>query len=153
MDDYPYTTLRAGGWFRCDGLHRPGFPTLIRDVLHQFGYTGSPAYHGCLYRQFMRGCGKVHVDILAHPTDPTTTTWFTTARGDDLDDTLERAVHQALMEFCEHHLSILGDIAIALLPIQNEGNMMWSERVTTVGDPSFRPTTRVGHSRHATPST
>jgi hypothetical protein len=47
---------------------------------------------------------------------------FTTARGDDLDDTLERAAHQALTEFCERHLLVLGDTAIALLPIRNEGN-------------------------------
>jgi hypothetical protein len=50
MDDYPYATLGADGWFRCDGLHRPGFPTLLRDVLHRFGYTGLPAYHGRPYR-------------------------------------------------------------------------------------------------------
>jgi hypothetical protein len=58
-------------------------------------------------------------------------------RGDDLDDTLERAAHQALTEFCEHHLPVLGDTAIALLPIQNEGNTVWSERVTTIGDPEL----------------
>jgi hypothetical protein len=62
------------------------------------------------------------VDILAHPTYLTTTAWFTTARGDDLDDTLERSAHQALTEFCEHHLPVLGDTAIALLPVWNEGN-------------------------------
>jgi hypothetical protein len=63
--------------------------------------------------------------------------WFTTARGDDLDDTLERAAHQALMEFCEHHLPVLGDIAIALLPVRNEGNTVWSERVTAMSDPEI----------------
>jgi hypothetical protein len=63
--------------------------------------------------------------------------WFTTARGDDLDDTLERAAHQALTEFYEHHLPVLGDTAIALLPIQNEGNAVWSERVTAISDPEF----------------
>jgi hypothetical protein len=42
------------------------------------------------------------------------TSWFTTAGGDDLDDTLERVAHQALAEFCERHLSVLG--------VQNEGN-------------------------------
>jgi cell division protein FtsB len=62
------------------------------------------------------------------------TAWFTTAWGDDLDDTLERAAHQALTEFYEHHLPVLGDTAIAFLPIQNEGNTVWSERVATVGD-------------------
>jgi hypothetical protein len=56
------------------------------------------------------------------------------AWGDDIDDTLERAAHQALTEFCERHLLVLGDIAIALLPVQNEGNAVWSERVAAVGD-------------------
>jgi hypothetical protein len=61
--------------------------------------------------------------------------WFTTARGDDLDDTLERAAHQALTEFCERHLPVLGDSAVALLPVRNESNTVWSERVTAIGDP------------------
>jgi hypothetical protein len=143
MDDYPYATLGADGWFCCDGLHRPGFPTLLRDVLHRFGYMGLPAYCGRPYRQFGLGRCMVHVDIPAHPTDPTMTAWFTTAQGDDLDDTLERAAHQTLTEFCEHHLPVLGDTAIALLPIQNEGNTVWSERVAAVGDPEF-PTHHAG---------
>jgi hypothetical protein len=73
MDDYPCVTLEADRWFRCDRLHRLGFPTLLRDVLHRFGYTGLPAYRGHPYRQFGLGHCKVHVDILAHPTDPTMT--------------------------------------------------------------------------------
>jgi hypothetical protein len=105
--------------------------------LHRFGYTGFPAYHGYLYRQFRLGRYKVHVDIPAHPTDPTMTAWFTTDQGDDLDDTLEWAAHQALTEFCERHLPVLDDTAIALLPVQNEGKVVWSERVTTIGDPEF----------------
>jgi hypothetical protein len=60
--------------------------------------------------------------------------WFTTARGDDLDDTLERAAHQALTEFCGRHLPVLGDTALALLPVRNEGNAVWSERVTAISD-------------------
>jgi hypothetical protein len=134
MDDYPYATIEADGWFHCDGLHRPGFPTLLWDVLHRFGYTGLPAYHGRPYHQFGLGCCKVLVDILAHPTDPTMTVWFTRARCDDLDDTLERAAHQALTEFCERHLPILDDTAIALLPVRNEGNTVWSERVAAISD-------------------
>jgi hypothetical protein len=60
--------------------------------------------------------------------------WFTTSRGNDLDDTLERAAHQALTEFCEHDLSVLDGTAIALLPIQNEANAAWSEHMAAVGD-------------------
>jgi hypothetical protein len=89
------------------------------------------------------GCCKVHVDIPAHPTDPTMMAWFTRARCDDLGDTLERAVHQALMEFYESHLLVLGDTAIALLPIQNEGNTVWSEHMAAVGDPEL-PTHHAG---------
>jgi hypothetical protein len=137
MDDYPYITLGANGWFRCDGLHRPGFPTLLRDVLHRFSYTGLLAYRGRPYRQFGLGHYKVHVDIPAHPTDPIMTAWFTTARGDDLDDTLERVAQQFLTEFCERRLPVLGDTAIALLPVRNEGDVVWSERVTAIGDPEF----------------
>jgi hypothetical protein len=65
------------------------------------------------------------------------TAWFTTARDDDHDDTLERAAHQALMEFCERHMSVLNGTAIALLPVRNEGNVVWSERVAAVGDPEL----------------
>jgi hypothetical protein len=135
MDDYPYTTLRADGWFRCDGLHRPGFPTLLWDVLHHFDYTGSPSYHGRPYYEFGRGRCEVRVDIPTHPSDPSMTVWFTTAEGDDLDDTLERAAHQALLEFCERYLSGLDSTAVALFPVRNEGNIIWSEHLATIGDP------------------
>jgi hypothetical protein len=69
MDDHPYATLGADGWLRYDGLHRPGFPTLFRDVLHRFDHTRTPAYHGRPYREFERGRCAVHVDIPAHPSD------------------------------------------------------------------------------------
>jgi hypothetical protein len=143
MDDYLYATLGADGWFRCDGLHRPRFPTLLWDVLHRFGYTGTLTYHGHPYHQFGLGRCKVHVDTSAHPSDPTMMARFTTARGDDLDDTLERAAHHALMEFCERHLPVLGGTAITLLSVRNEGNTMWSERMATIGDPEL-PTHHVG---------
>jgi hypothetical protein len=65
------------------------------------------------------------------------TAWFTTARGNDLDDTLERVAHQALMEFCEHHLLVLDDTTITLLPVQNKGNAVWSERMAAIHDPEL----------------
>jgi hypothetical protein len=71
------------------------------------------------------------------------TAWFTTAEGDDLDNTLERAAHQVLMKFCECHLPGLDGTAIALFPIQNEGNAVWSERLAAVGY-TERPAYHVG---------
>jgi hypothetical protein len=135
MNDYPYTTLGADGWLRCNGLHRPGFLTLFRDVLHRRGHTGTPAYRGRPYHEFGRGRCEVHVDVPIHPSDPGMTAWLTMTTSDDLNDTLERAAHQALIEFCEHHLPGLVGTAIALFPVQNEGNTVWSERLAAVGDP------------------
>jgi hypothetical protein len=66
MDDYPYATLEADGWLRCDRLHCPGFLTLLRHVLHRFGHTGTPTYHGHPYREFGLGHSKVHVVVRAH---------------------------------------------------------------------------------------
>jgi hypothetical protein len=83
MDDYPYATLGADGWLCCDGLHRSGFPTLFWDVLHRFSQTGTPTYRGRPYCELGRERCEVHVDILAHPSDPSMTTWFTTATGYD----------------------------------------------------------------------
>jgi hypothetical protein len=110
-------------------------------------------YRGHPYREFRRGRCEVHVDIPAHPSDPGMMAWFTTGIGDDLDDTLERAAHQALTEFCERHLPGLAGTAIALFSIQNEGNTAWSERLAAVGDPERPAYHAGGRSRHAMPST
>jgi hypothetical protein len=125
------------------GCTAPVFSILLQDVLHRFDYTGTPVYRGRLYPQFGLGRCKVHVDIPTHPIDLTMTAWFTTARGVDLDDTLERTAHQAFTEFCERHLPILDSTAIALLPVWNEGNAVWNERVATVGNPEL-PTHHAG---------
>jgi hypothetical protein len=93
MDDYSYATLGGDGWLRCDGLHHHGFPTLLRDVLHPFGFTGSPAYRGRLYHKFICGYCEIHVDIPSHPSDPSLIALFTTATGNDLNDMLQRAAH------------------------------------------------------------
>jgi hypothetical protein len=81
------------------------------------------------------------------------TAWFTMARGDDLDDTLERAAHQALTEFYERHLPVLGDTNIALPPFGMRatqcGVSTWLPSVTL----RFRLIMWVGRLLHATPST
>jgi hypothetical protein len=153
MDDYPYATLGADGWFCCDGLHHQGFLTLLRGMLHRFGYTGISAYRGHSYRQFGLGRCKVHVEISAHFTNSTMMAWFTMAQGDDLDDALERAAHQALTEFCERHLQVLDDTVIVLLPFRTRPTRCGVSAWPPLATPSFRLTMRVGRSRHATPST
>jgi cell division protein FtsB len=43
----------------------------------------------------------------------------------------------------ERHLSGLDDTVIALFPVRNEGNAVWSERLATIGNPE-RETYRMG---------
>jgi hypothetical protein len=117
MNNYPYATLEADRWLRCDRLHRPGFLTLLWDVLHHFVFTGRTIYHGHLYREFERGRCEDYVDIPPHPSDPSLMAWFATAMGDDLDDALERAAHLPPTEFCERHLLDTTGTLIALFPI------------------------------------
>jgi hypothetical protein len=141
MDDYPYATLRADEWLRCDGLHHPSFPALLRDVLHHFGHTGTPMYHGHPYCEFGRGRCEVHVDIPAHPSDPGMTAWFTMATGDDLDDTLERVAPQTLMEFCEHHLPGLIGTSLPCSPSKMRATQCGGSAWLSWATPSVRLTT------------
>jgi hypothetical protein len=97
--------------------HQPLFPTLLQDMLHRFGYTGTPVYRGRRYHEFEHGHCEVHADVATHPSDLSMMAWFTMTTGDDIDDTLERATHQALTEFCEHHLPGLDGTTVALFPI------------------------------------
>jgi hypothetical protein len=57
------------------------------------------------------------------------------ATGDDLDDTLERATHQALTEFCERHPPGLIGTVVSLFPVQNKSYTAWSEHLVAIGDP------------------
>jgi hypothetical protein len=117
------------------GCTVPAFRPLFWDVLHRFDHTGTLVYRGRSYHEFGWGRCEVHVDVPAHPSDPGMTAWFTTASGNDLDDTLERVAHQTLTEFYECHLLGLSSTTIALFPVQNEGNTAWSECLVAVGDP------------------
>jgi hypothetical protein len=134
MDDSSYATLGAIGWLRCDGLHRPTFPILLRDVLHHFGFTRKPTYHGCLYHEFDHGCCEVHVDIPPYPSDSSLMTWFTMAMGDNLNNMLERAAHLTLIECCERHLPDTAGTPVALFLVRDMGNPTWSERLTPACD-------------------
>jgi hypothetical protein len=57
--------------------------------------------------------------------------------------TLSRGLPTRPSEFCGRHLPVLSDTAIALLPVWNEGNAVWGERVAAIGDPEL-PTHHAG---------
>jgi hypothetical protein len=77
------------------------------------------------------------MDVPTHPTDPSMMAWFTTATGDELGNTLERAAHRVLMEFYEHHLPGLISTVVALFPVQDEGDPKRSEHLATASNPAL----------------
>jgi hypothetical protein len=60
--------------------------------------------------------------------------WSTSARGDDIGDTLEGAAQQALMEFCERHLQDTAGTFVALFPIWDESDQTWRRRMAAACD-------------------
>jgi hypothetical protein len=79
-----------------DGLHRPGFPRLLWDVLQPFGYVEKADYHGHVFREFNIGRCEVLVDIPLNPKQPSWMAWSTSTTRHDMSDTLEMVAHQAL---------------------------------------------------------
>jgi hypothetical protein len=51
-----------------------------------------------------------------------------------MHDTLEKAAHRALLEFCEWHLADTADSPIAMFPIRNQGDRTWWERMRAAND-------------------
>jgi hypothetical protein len=48
--------------------------------------------------------------------------WSMSAKGDDMDEMLERVAHLALTEFCEWHLEDTAGTPVALFPIQDQSD-------------------------------
>jgi hypothetical protein len=55
--------------------------------------------------------------------------WSASAKGDDMDNALERVAHQALMEFYEQHLEDTAGTHVALFPIRDKSNWTWRRRM------------------------
>jgi hypothetical protein len=70
MDAYPYCRVGPNGSLITNGLHHPGFPTLLWNMLQHFDYVEKPAYHGCIFREFQIGRSEVHVDMMLNTKQP-----------------------------------------------------------------------------------
>jgi hypothetical protein len=93
MDAYHYCRIGPDGSLTTDGLHRPGFPRLLWDVLQRFGYVEKPDYHNRVFHEFKFGRCEVRVDILINAKQPSWMAWSTSATGHEMSDTLEMVAH------------------------------------------------------------
>jgi hypothetical protein len=144
MDAYRYCCVGPDSSLTTDGLHCPGFPLLLWDVLQSFGYLDKLDYHGRVCHKFQIGHCKVHIDIPLNANQPSWMAWSMSATGHDMSDTLEKVAHQALEMFCEQHLVDTDDTPIALFPIQNWGDKTWRRCMKAACDET-QPTLHTGY--------
>jgi hypothetical protein len=67
------------------------------------------------------------------PFDPMES-WLGSVIGRELDTGVELMAHMALTSLCEDRLLATGTLPIALLPIQNQENPVWQQRLEAVSN-------------------
>jgi hypothetical protein len=122
LNDYPHFYLTEDGRSCSMGLHCPGFPRVLYDVLIHLGYDGdAPVYHGRLPRVHDLDRCEVSVTIPLDSTHP----WSGSVIGTEPDTSIEMMVHIVLTSLCEDRLTATAALPIVLLPIQNQENPIW----------------------------
>jgi hypothetical protein len=113
------------------GQHCPGFPRVLYDTVIHRGYDGdAPVYHCRLSTAHGLGRCVACVMIPLDPTEP----WSGFIIGSVPDTGVEMMAHIALTSLCEDRLTAAAALPIALLPIQNQENPIWQQRLEVVSN-------------------
>jgi hypothetical protein len=132
MDNYPHVIIAEDGSLCSTGQHRPGFPRVLYDALHQLGYNGdATVYHGRISMAHGQDKCKVSVEIPLNLME----LWMATVIGVELDETVEQTAQVALTSLCENHLANTTAMPIALIPIRNQEDPIWKQRLEAVSNP------------------
>jgi hypothetical protein len=131
MDNYPHVTITEDGSLCSTGQHRLRFPRVLYDALHQLGYNGDvPVYRGRMSMAHSQDKCEVNVVIPLNLMEP----WMATVIGVELDETVEQRAQVALTSLCESRLTDTAAIPIALIPIRNQGDHVWKQRLEVVSN-------------------
>jgi hypothetical protein len=131
MNDYPHFYLANDGRLCSTCQHCPGFPRVLYDALIRLGYDGdAPVYHCRLSRVHDLDRCEVSVMIPFNPVEP----WSGFVIGSEPDTGVEMMAHIALTSLCKDRLTATAALPIALLPICDQENPIWQQRLTTVFD-------------------
>ena len=110
-------------------LHYEGFPAVLWDTLHSFGYQSPPVYAGRAYQDHGIPRSRVHVRVPPPPDQPQWPLLEVVAEGHMLHDTWEFAALQTLTQFCRAHpLEIVLD-PIGLFPARDTRDPDWLDRM------------------------
>jgi hypothetical protein len=131
LNDYPDFYLTEDGRLCSTGQHCPGFTRVLYDALIRFGYNrDAPVYHCWLSMAHSMDRCEVSVMVPFNPTEP----WSGSIVGSEPDTNVEMMVHIALTSLRKDRLTATTALPIALLPIQNQENPVWQQRLDVVSD-------------------
>jgi hypothetical protein len=131
LNDYPHFNLAEDGMLCSMGQHFPGFPRVLYDALICFGYNGdTPVYRCRLSKAHSMHQCEVGVTIPFDPTEP----WSGSIIDSEPDTSVELIVHIALTSLFEDRLTTTAALPITLLPIWNQENPIWQQRLEAMSD-------------------
>jgi hypothetical protein len=131
LNDYPHFDLTEDGRLCSTGQHCPGFPRMIYDALIRLGYDGDAPVYRCQLSMAhgMDQC-EVSVTIPFDSMEP----WSGSVIGSEPNTVVELMAHVALTSLCEDHLAATAALPIVLLPIRNQENPIWQQRLEAVSN-------------------
>jgi hypothetical protein len=131
LNNYPHFDLADDETLCSMGQHCPGFPRVLYDALICLSYDGDAlVYHCRLCTAHGMGQCEISVTISFDPKEP----WSGSVIDSEPDTSIELMVHIALTSLCEDHLAATTTLPIALLPIQDQENPVWQQRLGAVSN-------------------
>jgi hypothetical protein len=131
LNDYPHFNLAEDGTLCSMGQHCPGFLRVLYNALIRLGYGGdSPIYRCRLSRAHGMDQCEVSVMIPFNPTEP----WSGSVISSEPSTGVELMAHIALTSLCEDHLATTATLPITLLPIQDQENPVWQQRLEAMSN-------------------
>jgi hypothetical protein len=131
LNDYPHFYLTEDDRLYSMDQHYPGFPRVLYDTFIHLGYDGDAPVYRCRL-SMAHGLDRCEV-IGTIPLDPTEL-WSGSIIDSKPDTGIERMAHIALTSLCEGRLTAIAALSITLLPIQNQENPVWQQRLEVVSD-------------------
>jgi hypothetical protein len=129
LDDYPHFFLAEDRRLRSMGQHCLGFPRVLYDTLHHLGYNGDAPIYRC-WLSMAHGLDVCEVNVMTpfNPTEP----WSGSFIDSEPDTIIKMMAHVTLISLCESRLAATASLPITLLPIWNQENHVWQQRLEAV---------------------
>jgi hypothetical protein len=131
LNDYPHFNLAEDGRLCSTGQHCPGFLRVLYDALIRLGYDGDTTVYYCrLSRVHDLDRCEVSMTIPFDPARP----WSGSVVDSEPDTGIEMMAHIALTSLCEDRLTATATLPITLLPIRDQENLVWQQRLAAMSD-------------------